>query len=394
MSEIYLSPRALRSLSRWHPWIFSGAIAKVKGSPEIGETVEILSIDGDFLGLGAFSPESQIRVRVWTQDPEESVDKDFFRRRLQDAIARRSSFVAAEPPSAYRLVNAESDRLPGLIIDRYADFLVCQFLAAGVERYKSEIVAALLELVQPAGIYERSDTSSRTKEGLESATGLLAGVEPTALIEILENGCRYLVDVRAGHKTGFYLDQRENRAMVGSLVKDMEVLNCFAYTGGFAVAALAGGAGRLTNIESSAAALQLAEQNFALNNFSAESVENICGDVFAVLRQYRNTGRTFDAIILDPPKFAESRNQIERASRGYKDINLLAFKLLNPGGLLFTFSCSGHMEPSLFQKIVADAAVDAGRIGQIIRFLGQAADHPVALNFPEGAYLKGLVIRV
>jgi 23S rRNA (cytosine1962-C5)-methyltransferase len=391
MPEVYLSPRALRSLNRLHPWIFSGAIVKVKGNPDLGDTVAIYSIDGDLLGQGAFSPESQIRVRIWTFEPEEEVNEAFFRKRLAAAIAARASFASS---SACRLVNAESDGLPGLIVDRYAGFLVCQFLAAGIERHKSEIVAALSELVQPAGIYERSDTASRTKEGLEPRVGVLAGAEPPPLIEIGENGCRYLVDVRAGHKTGFYLDQRENRATVGSLVKGMEVLNCFAYTGGFSVVALAGGARQVTNIESSAAALQLADRNFALNNFPAESIENICGDVFAVLRQFRNTGRTFDAIILDPPKFAESRSQLERASRGYKDINLLAFKLLNPGGLLFTFSCSGHMEPALFQKIVAGAALDAGRFGQIIKIRGQAGDHPVALNFPEGAYLKGLVVRV
>jgi len=394
MPAVFVTPRALRSLSRLHPWIFSGAIAKVKGAPVSGDTVEIYSLEGDFWGLGAFSPESQIRVRVWTFAADTAIDQDFFRHRLQQAMAGRVSLATAPVPVAYRLVNAESDGLPGLIVDRYADFLVCQFLSAGVERHKAEIVAALSELMPVAGIFERSDTESRHKEGLEPHTGVLAGKEPSPLIEILENGCRYLVDVRVGHKTGFYLDQRDNRQTVGTLVKGMDVLNCFAYTGGFAVAALAGGARSVVNIESSATSLALADRNFALNNLPPEAVENICGDVFVELRNFRNSGRSFDAIILDPPKFAESRSQLERASRGYKDINLLAFKLLKPGGLLFTFSCSGHMDPDLFQKIVAGAALDAGRNGQVIRVLGQAGDHPVALSFSEGAYLKGLICRV
>jgi 23S rRNA (cytosine1962-C5)-methyltransferase len=298
------------------------------------------------------------------------------------------------PLSALRLVNAESDGLPGVIVDRYGEYLVCQFLSVGAEYWRREIVTLLADLMPFAGIYERSDVDVREKEGLPLATGVLAGSPPPDLIEIDEYGVRFAVDVRSGHKTGFYLDQRDNRALVAEYAEGREVLNGFAYTGAFGVWALRGGAVKVTNVESSAAALDLARRNVELNGFDAERVENVAGDVFHVLRQYRDARRQFDLIVLDPPKFADSRSQIEKASRGYKDINLLAFKLLRPGGLLFTFSCSGLVTPDLFQKIVAGAALDSGRDVQIVRRMTQAPDHPVALNFPEGEYLKGLVCRV
>jgi 23S rRNA (cytosine1962-C5)-methyltransferase len=388
-----LKPGRDKSPLRHHPWVFSGAVARLEGEPGLGDTVDVRAADGAWLARAAYSPHSQIIARVWSFDPEETVDATFLRRRLARSLASRSSDLAF-PCSALRLVNAESDALPGLIVDRYADHLVCQFLSAGAEKWKGEIVAALRELVPGRGIYERSDVDVRGKEGLPPVTGVLAGEPPPAYVEIEEHGCRYLVDVVHGHKTGFYLDQRDNRAALAEYVAGRAVLNGFAYTGGFGVAALKAGAAHVTNIDTSASALELAVRNFALNDLHASHFTNHVGDVFAVLRQYRDSRRQFDLIILDPPKFAETRAQVERAARGYKDINLLAFKLLRPGGVLFTFSCSGGVEPALFQKIVADAALDAGREAQIVRRLSQAADHPVALNFPEGEYLKGLICRV
>jgi 23S rRNA (cytosine1962-C5)-methyltransferase len=382
-----------KSLLRHHPWLFSGAIEKVVGEPQAGETVELRAYDGCFLGHGAWSPQSQIIVRVWSLDENEAIDADFFRRRLELAVNERQSLLIPGMTDAVRLVNAESDGLPGLIVDRYGDFLVVQFLSAGTEHWRDTILATLADLKPVAGIYERSDVDVREKEGLPLRQGLLWGSEPPEFITILENSRRFLVDVRRGHKTGFYLDQRDNRQKITEFAAGREVLNCFAYTGGFSVAALAAGATKVTNVESSADALELLNRNVELNDCEPTKVENLADDVFLALRKFRDQGRSFDLIVLDPPKFAESKSQLERASRGYKDINLLAFKLLRPGGVLFTFSCSGQMTPELFQKIVADAALDAGKTAQIIARLEQSADHPTALNFPEGHYLKGLVCR-
>ncbi len=393
MAAISLKAGREQSLRRRHPWIFSGAIQNIDGDPRPGETVLIRAPDGAFLAQGAYSPQSQIAVRVWTFDPDETVDPHFFRARLQRARAARTFLPSSpqSPLSALRLVNAESDGLPGLIVDRYGEFLVCQFLSAGAEYWKREIVTLLTEFYPSVGIYERSDVDVRAKEGLPPTTGVLAGEPPPDLVEIDEYACRFAVDVRRGHKTGFYLDQRANRTLVGEIAAEREILNCFAYTGGFGAWALKGQAAKVTNVESSAAALDLAQHNFELNQLDLSRVENVVGDVFHVLRHYRDSRRQFDLIVLDPPKFAESRTQVEKASRGYKDINLLALKLLRPGGLLFTFSCSGVVSPDLFQKIVAGAALDSGREVKILRHLTQAPDHPVALNFPEGEYLKGLV---
>jgi len=383
-----------KSLLRWHPWLFSGAIEKVVGEPQAGETVELRAHDGRFLGRGAWSPQSQIIVRIWSFDEHEVIDADFFRRRLSQAIAQRETLFNPDVTDAVRLVNAESDGLPGLIVDRYGDYLVMQFLSAGAEFWREAIVQALADLKPVAGIYERSDVDVRGKEGLPLRQGLLWGSEPPEFITIHENSRRLLVDVRKGHKTGFYLDQRDNRQKITEFAAGREVLNCFAYTGGFAVAALSAGAAKVTNVESSADALEVLNRNVTLNGFDPAKVGNLTEDVFQTLRKFRDQGRSFDLIVLDPPKFAESKSQLERASRGYKDINLLAFKLLRPGGVLFTFSCSGQMAPELFQKIVADAALDAGKTAQIILRLSQSADHPTALSFPEGHYLKGLVCRI
>lgn len=393
MASVILKPNRDSSLRRRHPWIFSGAVKDVKGNPGSGETVDVLGHDGQWLASGAYSPVSQIRVRVWTFSKDEEAGPSFFSNRLERSIKARDSINFKNPAAALRLVNAESDSLPGLIVDRYADFLVCQFLSAGTEFWKKEIVKGLEGLLPSTGIYERSDSSSREKEGLAQAVGLIAGQEPPGLVEIDEGPLRFLVDVRRGHKTGFYLDQRENRAMVPEFSEGAYVLNCFSYSGGFGLMALKGGAKSLTNIDASSEALDLARRNMELNRVEPGKCENLDGDVFNILREFRDAGRSFGLIILDPPKFAESVNQVDRACRGYKDINLLAFKLLKPGGVLFTFSCSGHVGPALFQKVVADAALDAGRDAQIIRYLGQAADHPIGLQFPEGQYLKGLICK-
>jgi 23S rRNA (cytosine1962-C5)-methyltransferase len=395
--QLILKPNREKSLLRRHPWIFSGAVQKIEGEPQPGATVEIRAADGRWLAHAAYSPQSQITARVWSFAENQEVSMEFFRQQIQKAISRRPFPVSRF--AATRLVNAESDGLPGLIVDRYAKFLVCQFLSAGAEFWRETVVNVLQELVPSAGIYERSDVDVRRKEGLPTRTGVLAGEPPPALIEIEENDMRLLVDVVHGHKTGFYLDQRDNRARLAEFTAGKEVLNCFAYTGGFGVMALKGGAAHVTQIDSSGPALELARQNLELNTFHVSRFTNTEADVFHALRQFRDSRRQFDVIVLDPPKFAESKHQVERAARGYKDINLLAFKLLRPGGVLFTFSCSGAIETSLFQKIVADAALDAAahsaeREAQILHRLTQAADHPVALNFPEGEYLKGLVCGV
>jgi 23S rRNA (cytosine1962-C5)-methyltransferase len=393
MTQVILKPGRDESLKRHHPWIFSGAVAEVKGNPDNGQTIDILAADGSWLAAGAYSPHSQIRMRVWSFTQGETIDPDFFKSRIEHAIASRSHLLQGKDLTACRLVNAESDSLAGLVVDRYNDFLVCQFLSSGAEFFKDEIVRHLADLTQAKGIYERSDADTRTMEGLEPRAGTLWGEDPPGLIEIKEHGLRFLVDIRRGHKTGFYLDQRENRRAIADFSMGAEVLNCFSYTGGFALAAIKGGAVQVTNVESSPEALSLGLKNAEINGMDRQFL-TLEDDVFHVLRGLRDADRKFDLIILDPPKFASSAKQVPRASRGYKDINLLAFKLLKPGGTLFTFSCSGHVSPDLFGKIVADAALDAGRDARIIRYLGQASDHPVSLAFPEGHYLKGLIVKV
>jgi 23S rRNA (cytosine1962-C5)-methyltransferase len=394
MAGIVLKKGKERSLLRQHPWIFSGAVDSLQGTIASGETVDVFTAQGDLLGRGAYSPHSQIIVRLWSFEPEDPISPEFFRRRLQQAIAYRDPMLKEKHAPACRLVNAESDHLPGIIVDRYGDFLVCQFLSAGAEFWKQHILEGLKEIMPDVGIYERSDDEVREKEGLPLRSGLISGIEPPELVAIQRGGIRFLVDIRRGHKTGFYLDQMENHALITGYAKDSEVLNCFAYTGAFGVWALKYGAKKVTNVETSSAALELARRHIEINDLDPTRVETIEGDVPHVLRNFRDSRRQFDLIILDPPKFAASKSQVDRACRGYKDINLLAFKLLRPGGVLVTFSCSGLVGVDLFQKVVADAALDARREGQIIQTLTQASDHPIALNFPEGRYLKGLVCRV
>ncbi len=380
-----------------HPWIFSGAIDRLQGDPQAGETVEVRSAAGEWLAWAAYSPLSQIRGRIWSWDPGESIDVHFIRRRLESALLMRQALIPAGETDALRLVHGESDGLPGLVVDQYRSVLVVQILSTGAEAWRDVIVDQLVELTGLEQIYERSDVDVRSLEGLPPRTGALRGEIPVERLLIHENGLKFFVDSRAGQKTGFYIDQRRNRQRLGAQVAGRKVLNCFCYTGAFSAYALAGGATSVLSIDSSADALKQAAENMALNGFPAEKATWLEGDVFHELRRLRDRAESYDAIILDPPKFAPTAAQAERAARGYKDINLLAFKLLRPGGLLFTFSCSGGISAELFQKIVAGAALDAGTAGggaRIIERLAQGPDHPVALNFPEGAYLKGLVCQV
>jgi 23S rRNA (cytosine1962-C5)-methyltransferase len=389
-----LKPGREKSLLRRHPWVFSGAVAGVEGTPEPGATVKIANSSGEFLAWGAYSPQSQIRARVWSWDPKEQIDAAFFRLRLERAFAARRSLLERGETDALRLVHAESDGLPGLVIDRYAGVVVVQFLSQGPEHWRETLADLTQELTGAASIYERSDVDVRQLEGLAERACPLRGAEPPEMVEIREHGLRFWVGVSQGHKTGYYLDQRHNRLQVRALSRDREVLDCFSYTGGFTTNALAGGAASVTAIDSSSEALRMAEENLRLNDLPGDRASFLEGDVFQELRKFRDSRRSFDLIVLDPPKFAQTAAQAERAARGYKDINLLAFKLLRPGGLLVTFSCSGGISEDLFQKIVAGAALDAGIEAQIVQRMHQGADHPVALNFPEGAYLKGLVVRV
>jgi 23S rRNA (cytosine1962-C5)-methyltransferase len=381
-----------KSLRRRHPWIFSGAIERVAGAPAAGETVEVRDSSGKALARAAYSPQSQIRARVWTFDATQEVDAAFLRGRVMRALALREALPAARHANALRLVHGESDGLPGLVVDRYADVLVVQFLAAGVERWREPILDALVELSGCSAVYERSDAETRKLEGLETRVGFARGDRAAKRCPIIEYGLNFRVDVEQGQKTGFFLDQRENRQRVRSLAAGREVLDGFSYTGGFAINALAGGAKRVIAVESSKEAIQVARENVAANPLDAAKLDFVQADVFMQLRKLRDQGASFDLAVLDPPKFAPTAAQAKNAARAYKDINLLAFKLLRPGGLLATFSCSGGVDAALFQSIVAGAALDAGAEAKIVERFSAAADHPVALEFPEGDYLKGLLL--
>ena len=393
LPKVWLKPGREKSLRRRHPWVFSGAIERVDGDPKPGATIELVAASGEFLAYGAYSPTSQIRVRVWTFDARERVDAAFFRRRLVRAVeSRRRLGLLDEPNSACRLVFAESDGMPGFIVDRYGDYLVCQVLATGAETWRVTLVEQLAELCAPRGIYERSEGGARHKEGLPSRRGVLAGDEPPAAIEVRAGDVISLVEVLAGQKTGAYLDQQHNRRRVAAHAQG-DMLDAFSYTGGFAIACLKSGARGATLIDSSHEALALAERQTSLNGVR-ERCRFVAADVFDELRALREGGAQFDLVVLDPPKFVHSADQIPAGSRGYKDINMLGLALVRPGGVLATFSCSGHVDALLFQKIVAGAAVDARRDAQILERLSQPPDHPVAIEFPEADYLKGLIFRV
>ncbi len=396
MAQLILMPGKERAaFKQRHPWLFAGSVGRLEGRARPGDTVEVLADNLRPLGRAAYSPESQIRARFWTFDPDESIDDAFFKRRIAAAVARRQSLPELKGQQGLRLIHAESDGLPGIVADQYGDTVVVQLTSAGADKWRKAIVHALVQATGCARVYERSDSDVRGLEGLKPTVGWLYGEPKEAGISIDENGVNLAVDVVGGHKTGFYLDQRDNRAWLRSVAADKDILNCFCYTGGFSLQALAGGAKSVLSIDSSGPALAQAKANMALNpQLPAERAEWQEADVFQALRDFRKAGRTFDLIVLDPPKFAPSAAHAERAARAYKDINILGFRLLRPGGLLMTYSCSGGIGLELFQKIVAGAAVDAGREARIVRRLSGTADHPVALNFPEGEYLKGLLVQV
>lgn len=384
-----------KPVMRRHPWIFSGAVQRVEGEPSPGDLVQVVGSDGRFLAIAFYNPHSQIQGRILTWE-DEVIDEAFWGNKVKRALNHRAKLDLEPATTAYRLIYAEADGLPGMVVDKYGDFLVMQCLTLAMDGRKEMLTKLLAELTQPIGIVERSDVDVRQKEGLGSVTDLLWGEAPVAELVIRENNYQFGVDLWQGHKTGFYLDQRENRAAVcqPNYVTNKIILNAFAYTGGFAVYAAGQGATAIVNVDSSIPALEQAERNMELNGFERPQDEYLAGDVFEVLRYYREEGRLFDMVILDPPKFAHSQRDLKQASRGYKDLNLQALHLLRPGGMLATFSCSGLVSADLFQKILFGAAVDARREVQIMQFLSQPADHPVLLSFPESAYLKGFLCRV
>lgn len=393
-AKITLNAKAEKTIERRHPWIFSGAVQSVKGNPQDGDILKVMTTNQEFAGRGYWNSQSQIQVRILSWDADEVIDRDFWKARLKRAIAARDG------RSVCRLVHGESDYLPGLIVDRYGDWIVMQALTLGIDTRKEMIAEILAELLSPRGIYERSDVDVRRLEGLPETRGVLWGETPPDTVTIEENGIQYLVDLQFGQKTGFYLDQRDNRQILHDLLasypnpSQLSVLNAFCYTGGFTMNAYQAGVQDVTSVDSADGALGIAKRNADLNGFAFSADQFVQGDVFAVLREYRAAERRFDVIVLDPPKFASNARQVERASRGYKDINLIAFQLLKPGGHLVTFSCSNAIDDDLFQKIVFGALLDSKRDGQIIRRLHATDDHPIALTFPEGSYLKGLVCRV
>jgi 23S rRNA (cytosine1962-C5)-methyltransferase len=389
MLNVYLKEGRERPVLHGHPWIFSGAIADIQGDAANAAVADVYDCRKNWLARGLYSPKSQIRVRVatWQKEP---LDTGFFLRRISQALSLRQQCVAPVT-DAYRLINGEGDFLPGLIVDRYADYLVCQFVTAGVDHLKTEITDAVGQAVHTKGIFEKSEGRVRKEEGLEPSVGVLAGETPPEAVIIHENGLKFMVDIFHGQKTGFFLDQRDNRLILSSFARGCAVLNCFAYTGAFSVYACAGGATDVVSMDSSRPALELAEKTLTLNGFTADTIELIKGDVFAFVKE---TDRKFDIIVLDPPSLAHKRNDVAAATGGYKFLNLHALRHLQPGGLLLTFSCSQHLSIDLFQKVVFGAAVDARRKVSVVRRLGQPLDHPFSLHHPEGEYLKGLAVRV
>lgn len=393
-ARLFLAKGREKSLLRRHPWVFSGAVTRVEGNAVSGETIDVCDFQGKWLARAAFSPQSQIRARVWTFDQQESVDRDFFINRLQTAQQWRTLLAKRDDLTGYRLIAGESDGMPGITIDRFQNFIVLQLLSAGAEYQRANLVAALQHCYPECAIYDRSDVAVRKKEGLPLTQGSVVGEEPPALLPIREHGMQILVDIKEGHKTGFYLDQRDSRLAARRFAANAKVLNCFSYTGAFAVSALMGGCEHVISVDTSQAALDVARQNVELNQLDLSKAEFVRDDVFQLLRKYRDEGRKFDLIIMDPPKFVENKSQLAGACRGYKDINMLALNLLSSGGILLSFSCSGLMPIELFQKILADAALDAGCDVQFIEQYRQAADHPVIASYPEGLYLKGFACRV
>lgn len=392
-ASIKLAKGRDKSLRRRHPWIFSRGIESITGEPALGETVDVFAHNGQWLAKAAYSPNSQIRARVWSFE-KQNIDLAFFIKRIQQAQMLREETISQGQLTGYRLIAAESDSLPGITIDKYQDYLVCQFLSAGAEYQKEVVVEALKHCFPDCSVYERSDVAVRKKEGLEETTGLLHGVEPAEPVVIEENGIKIQVDIPHGHKTGFYLDQRDSRLHAMKYVKDKQVLNCFSYTGGFGLYALKGGAERVINVDVSQPALDIARKNAEINGFDLKKAVFLNADVFKILREYRDQGTKFDVVIMDPPKMVSSKKNLTSGARGYKDLNMLAIQILKPGGTLLTYSCSGLMESGLFQKIIADAALDSGREVKFVEAFTQASDHIIDTAYPEGLYLKGFAAKV
>jgi len=393
MVEIVLKKGKEKAALQRHPWIFSGALEKVKGKPEDGDVVKVFAFDGEFLAYGYFNSNSRVAVRLLEWDESQTIDKTWYQSRLKQAIASRQ-FILTEQTNTCRLVFSEADFLPGLIVDQYADFLSLQILSSGIEKVKHNIVEILRAELQPKGIFDKSDATAREHEGLPIENGLLWGKNPPEFLEVKENGIIYHINIAEGQKSGFYCDQRDNRNILASYTKGKKVLDCFSYSGGFSLNSLSRGAKSVTSVDSSGLAVETLKQNVALNHFDAKKVTAIQSDVNKQLRAFKESGELFDVIVLDPPKYAPSRSALDRAARAYKDLNRLGMLLLEKGGLLATFSCSGAVDIETFKQIIAWAALDAGKEVQIIKQFCQPEDHPVRISFSEGEYLKGLLLRV
>ncbi|RZJ88422.1 MAG: class I SAM-dependent rRNA methyltransferase [Chryseobacterium sp.] len=394
MVEVILKKGKEKAVHQKHPWIFSGAIDKVKGAPENGDVVTVLAADKSFLAYGYYNAQSRVAVRLLEWDEERTIDKDWYAEKLHKAIASRAHVLNSTDTDTCRLVFSEADYLPGLIVDQYADFLSLQILSSGIENVKSDIIEILRAALNPKGIFDKSDATARDHENLEAAQGLLWGELPPEFIAVKENGIQYHINIVNGQKSGFYCDQRDNRQILAEYTKDKNVLDCFCYSGGFSLNSLRHGASHVTSVDSSALALETLQHNIELNGFSPAQNTSVQADVNKQLRKFREEGQLFDVVVLDPPKYAPSRSALDRAARAYKDLNRLGMALLPPGGLLATFSCSGAVDIETFKQIIAWAALDAGREVQIVKQFNQPEDHPVRISFPEGEYLKGLLLRV
>lgn len=394
MIDVVLKKGKEKAVLQRHPWIFSGAIDKVKGAPANGDVVKVFAADKSFLAYGYYNGQSRVAVRLLEWEEETIIDKAWYQQKLRNAVASRAHVLNNGNTNTCRLVFSEADYLPGLIVDKYADFLSLQILSAGMENIKADLIDILREELNPAGIFDKSDANARTHENLEVAQGLLWGETPPEFIEVRENGVRYHINIADGQKSGFYCDQRDNREILAAYTKNKEVLDCFCYSGGFTLNSLKNGAKHVTSVDSSALAIETLKHNLGLNNFSEAQHTSIQSDVNKQLRAFKEEGKTFDVIILDPPKYAPSRSALDRAARAYKDLNRLGMLLLNSGGILATYSCSGAVDLETFKQIIAWAALDAGKEVQIIKQFHQPEDHPVRISFPEGEYLKGLLLRV
>ncbi|WP_068404860.1 class I SAM-dependent rRNA methyltransferase [Pedobacter cryoconitis] len=394
MIDVVLKKGKEKAVHQKHPWVFSGAIDKVKGSPLNGEVVKVLAADQSFLAYGYYNGQSRVAVRLLEWEEDNIIDKAWYEVRLKNAIASRTHLLSDQQTNTCRLVFSEADYLPGLIVDKYADYLSLQILSAGMENVKAELIELLIAALNPIGIFDKSDANARTHENLEVSQGLLWGETPPEFIEVKENGVRYHINIADGQKSGFYCDQRDNREILAAYTKDKEVLDCFCYSGGFTLNSLKHGAKHVTSVDSSALAMETLKHNLGLNGFMEHQQTSVQSDVNKQLRVFKEDGKLFDVIVLDPPKYAPSRSALDRAARAYKDLNRLGMLLLKKGGILATYSCSGAVDLETFKQIIAWAALDAGREVQIIKQFHQPEDHPVRISFPEGEYLKGLLLRV